>query len=140
MISDMTLPKAWPVTRGLAASALALVAISAGCANPDSAVGFDQPDTAARMRAIRTAAANNDVGAVPALIGRLESDDPAERLLAQRTLEKLTGESQGYEYAASKQERDAAVDRWVAWQAARSGGLRGGVSTMTRGEGGEHSP
>ena len=116
--------------------AVAVVA-STGCANPDSVVGFTEPDTAARMRAIQAAGANGDMHAIPALISRLDSDDPAERLLASRTLERLTGESQGYEYAASKSEREAATARWVQWYAAKSGGLSGGVSAMT---GGAQSP
>lgn len=109
-------------------------AFCAGCANPESVAGFAEPDTSARMRAIQAAVANNDMGAVPQLIGRLDSDDPAERLLASRGLERLTGETQGFDYAASKPDRDAAVERWVRWYAAKNGGASGGVSAMTAGE------
>lgn len=108
-------------------------AILGGCANPESAVGFTEPDTAARMRAIRRAGALQDQQAVPALISRLDSDDPAERLLAIRTLEKITGETQRFEYAASKEQREAGVRKWVEWYAQAHAREVGGVSAMNAG-------
>lgn len=91
------------------------------------------------MRAIRDAATKNDQAAVPALINRLDSDDPAERLLAQRALEKLTGQSCGYDHAASRQDRQAAVQRWVAWYQQERLGRRlvGGVGVL---DAQEHNP
>lgn len=88
-----------------------------GCADPDSAVGFDEPAPAARFRAIHSAAATDDQKAIPDLIQMLDSDDPAERVLAIGTLERLTGQSLGYDASASSTSRDAAVGRWVEWYA-----------------------
>lgn len=98
---------AWPV--------VAAVVLGGGCANPDAAVGFDEPDPDARFRAIRQAAAENDRSAIPELIDLLASDDPAERLLAIRSLEKLTGTTHGYDHAALPKVRQEAIQRWADW-------------------------
>ena len=45
----------------------------------------------------------------------LESSDPASRLVAIRALERLTGETMGYDHAGSVPERGVAVDRWWVW-------------------------
>jgi HEAT repeat protein len=92
-----------------------------GCANPDSAVGFHEKDPAARLRAIRQAAAAQDRSAIPGLIGELESDDPAERFLAIRALERITGQTQGYDHAAGSAKRQEAVRRWGVWYSQQSG-------------------
>ena len=102
---------------------LFVAAALAGCSDPGSAVGFDEKDPSARMRAIRQAAdAGGESGggaggqaSIKPLIHRLESDDPAERLVAIHTLERLTGEDFGYDHAASRPDRDAAIRRWADW-------------------------
>ena len=86
-----------------------------GCANPDDAVGFQEKDPAARLRAIRRATSEQDHAAIPDLIRALESDDPAERLFAFRGLEKLTGQTLGYDHAASREDRTQAAKRWAEW-------------------------
>lgn len=98
---------------GLGAAATLL----GSCANPDSAVGFTESSPNARIRAIRQAAAEGDKASVGPLIGLLESDDPAERLLAIRTLERVTGQTHGYDHAAGREERREAVRRWADWYA-----------------------
>jgi hypothetical protein len=99
----------------------ALIAVAAptipACTNPDSAVGFHEDDPAARLRAIRQAAANDDPATIPDLIDLLESDDPAERLLSIRSLERITHQTLGYDHAAPLEERRAAVRRWSEWYA-----------------------
>lgn len=94
---------------------------SVGCANPDSAVGFQERDPAARLRAIRQAAAAGDRSAIPDLIRLLESDDAAERLLAIRTLEHMTGQTLGYDHAAAPDDRRAAAERWADWYSHQPG-------------------
>ena len=96
----------WP---RLCVMAVVSVLVSA-CASPPR--GFDSPEPAARMDAIVEAARQNNRGAVPRIVPLLESDDPATRLLAIRTLEQLEGETLGYDYAASESAREAAVTRW----------------------------
>ncbi len=92
--------------------------------------GFDSPEPAARMEAAVAAADRGDLGAIPELIGLLDSDDPATRMVAIRSLERLTGETLGYEHAAGEGERGAAIGRWVEWERARADGEVGpaGVS------------
>lgn len=92
-----------------------VVFVWTGCADPSSVVGFEEYDSAARVRAIQQAGASKDRSAVPKLIARLESDDPAERLLAIRALERITGETHGFDHAGRTDERAAAVERWRSW-------------------------
>lgn len=94
---------------------VAIAATVGGCANPEQTVGFTEYDNAARLRAVRAAAASGDQSAVPALIARLSSDDPAERLLANSALERLTGTTMGYQHAVPPDQRQAAIDRWNQW-------------------------
>jgi HEAT repeat protein len=77
--------------------------------------GFDSPEPAARMEAALDAAARGDRDAIPHLIALLDSDDPATRLVAIGSLERLTGQTLGYHYAAPEREREEAVERWVEW-------------------------
>lgn len=88
--------------------------VASGC-RPGKVEGFESPQPAARVDAILEAAARGDQGAVRDLIVMLDSDDPLTRMLAIRTLERLTGESMGYAHDAPEPQRRAAVDRWVAW-------------------------
>ena len=73
---------------------------------------FDSPEPAARIDAIVDAAATEDKASVPGLVRMLESDDPATRLVAIRTLERMTGTTLGYDHAANQMDRDEAVVRW----------------------------
>jgi hypothetical protein len=84
----------------------------AGCAAETS---FDSSESAARIRAIQRAAATEDKAAIPKLIGLLDSDDPAVRMLSIRTLERMTGQTHGYDYAAPEWQRRPAVEVWRDW-------------------------
>ena len=85
-----------------------------GCARstPD---GFDELAPEGRINAIVRTAKDRDRSRVPELISQLDSDDPAVRMLAIRALERITGETMGYDHAASPRRRDEAVRRWVGW-------------------------
>lgn len=87
--------------------------VGAGCSSP--ARGFASADPGARLDAAVDAAARKDRSSIPELIKLLDSDDPAARLVAINTLHRLTGTTNGYDYAAPEAERREAVDRWVAW-------------------------
>ncbi len=91
-----------------------------GCAGGETS--FDSPESAARLRAIHQAAADDDRNSIPKLIEMLESDDPAVRVLSIRTLESMTGQTLGYDATAPSFERTPAVDRWQQWYAASAGG------------------
>ena len=100
--------------RAAAASILALLALT-GCTDPGSVVGFEEHDPAARFRATQKAAHDRDEAAIKPLILQLESDDAAERVFAIGTLERLTGQTLGYDHAAARSDRAVAVQRWVDW-------------------------
>lgn len=100
--------------RAAAAISFACLALG-GCSDPGSVVGFEEHDPAARFRATQQAARTSDESSIKPLIGQLESDDPAERLLAIHTLERLTGQTLGYDHAAPRADRAIAVQRWADW-------------------------
>lgn len=75
------------------------------------------------MNAAGKAAAAGDTSAVPSLVEMLRSDDPAERMLAIGTLEKLTGERLGFDPTGSASSRGAAIGRWEVRVAGGSGAV-----------------
>ncbi len=91
-----------------------------GCAEPPG--GFDSPVPAQRLNAITEAAEERDKGSVPDLIRMLSSDDPLVRLASIRSLERITGQTLGYDHAAPSPERWEATKRWVDWYNAREPG------------------
>lgn len=76
---------------------------------------FNSPEPAARNAAIVKAAESKDPAAIPDLVRMLDSDDPATRLLAIDALERITGQTLGYDYAAPDRDRREATDRWQKW-------------------------
>jgi hypothetical protein len=90
-----------------------LAAAVAGCASPPS--GFESPVPATRLDAITHAAETRDRDSIPELITMLDSDDPVVRLAAIRTLERITGTTLGYDYAAPDWQRRERVDAWADW-------------------------
>jgi HEAT repeat protein len=101
------------VWRLVAAGALSL----AGCTSP-APEGFDSPEPGRRIEAAVDAAARKDPAAVPGLIELLDSDDVGARMVAIRSLERITGQTLGYDYAAPEAQRQAAVARWMEWRSA----------------------
>lgn len=92
-----------------------------GCSDlPEREVGFDSSDPAGRVDALRDAAASGDRSAVPGLIVTLGSDDPAQRMLANRALVRVTGHDFGFDHAADQGARDAGAERWRAWWASEN--------------------
>jgi hypothetical protein len=115
-----------PNPRGLALAVPALLTMAlASCVEHDRE-GFDDVDPAARIRSIQDAAATGDRAAIPELIRSLDSDDPAERLLAIHTLQKLTGQTFGYDHSAPRPERMQAAQRWADWYSKGGGGASTG--------------
>lgn len=93
------------------------MALAPGC-GPAEPGGLDSLDPGERATAIAKAAETDDRAAIPRLITLLGSDDPGTRLLAIGALEKLTGETFGYDYAAPEPARLRSIERWVEWQSA----------------------
>lgn len=77
--------------------------------------GFDAAAPEARIDAILEVAREEDRTKVRELVEALDSDDPAVRMVAIRTLERLTGETRGYEHSDPPWRRREAVARWEAW-------------------------
>ncbi|MEK6700680.1 MAG: hypothetical protein AABZ53_00310 [Planctomycetota bacterium] len=99
----------------LGGTAGAMLLSAAGGCFASSERGVLSHDPAQRREAIVAAGASRDESAVVDLIARLDSQDPGERLLAIRSLEMITGETCGYDYAASPGERQSAILRWTDW-------------------------
>ena len=85
----------------------------AGCGPTEK--DFDSPLPARRTDALTSRAGLDDPSTIPGRIELLDSDDPLVRMLAIRSLQRMTGETFGYDHAAGQMERDMAVDRWVEW-------------------------
>lgn len=95
---------------------------------PQREVGFDSPDPAGRVEALRRAAAAGDPASIPGLIGLLDSADSAERMYASVALTRLTGQDFGYSHADPEAARQAAAARWQAWWEATQRGEAGARS------------
>jgi hypothetical protein len=95
--------------------ALMMLLTISGCAPVP--VGFDAPSELRRMDAVVEAAQTDDRSpeTIRSIIEQLDSFDPAMRMISIRTLERFTGQTLGYDYAAPSWERGLAVDRWVEW-------------------------
>ncbi len=69
----------------------------------------------ARARSVGLGRGQPDSQVVPALIARLDDEDPVVRLTANEELRKRTGRDFGYVPWASAEERSAAIARWRNW-------------------------
>lgn len=83
---------------------------------------MQSPDPLKRAEGAVIVSATRDAKEVPALVSLLEDSDPGVRLYAIVSLQKLFGESFGYDYYAPADQREAAVARWR--EALRTGSLR----------------
>jgi hypothetical protein len=100
------------------ASPSTLVAIgmsAAACAPSSLDGGFDSPNPAAKLYATQRAARTEDRSpeTLRHIVEQLDSDDPAVRLVAIDTLERLTGETFGYRADDPAPDRRAAIRRWT---------------------------
>ncbi len=108
-----------PVPRGWIVTPLLFLT---GCYSPSQ--GFDSPEPSQRLRAVLKAAKDKDQSAIPRMIRFLNSDDPALRLASIRTLESLTGQTLGYDYAAPEWQRREMIKPWVEWNNQRKASLQ----------------
>lgn len=109
-----------PVSRH-AVVVLALIAPGVGGCFGPAPGGFDSPEPGRRIEAAARAAERRDRTAIRPLISMLDSDDPAARLVAIRALERITGQTLGYDHAGPEHERRLAVERWMEWEARQGG-------------------
>ena len=96
-------------------SLLICLALLPACTAPTQQSGFDADDPSARTRALRSAVERNDRSAIPDMIEMLDSPDPAHRLLAIGALQRMTGQTLDYDYAATEHQREQAIRRWLQW-------------------------
>ena len=73
------------------------------------------PAPLVRARAVGWGRATSDPQVVPALVARLDDEDPVVRLAANEELRKRTGRDFGFVAWASAEERAAAIARWRSW-------------------------
>lgn len=103
---------------------LLTLALLASCAAPEPRADWNSDDPSERIMALEQSMRSPRRADVPHVIAMLDSADPAARMLAARHLERLTGETRGYDHAANVWEREEAIDRWVAWWNEGGTGLR----------------
>jgi hypothetical protein len=72
-------------------------------------------DPVNNIPAIQKAAETRDTKSVPALVGQLNSDDPAVRLYAIQALQRITGKTFDYHFYDEVDERRPAIARWQAY-------------------------
>jgi hypothetical protein len=106
-----------PILTPTIAVAILLVGCSQPALRPSFVNGTPEERTMAAMDAVRT----DDASKVPQLITMLDSEDPAERMIASDALFRLTGQSNGYNYADPEPLRSEAVARWRRWYLDRRG-------------------
>ena len=91
----------------------------AGCTAPRPPLVVTNPDPSVKIPAYKKAVRAKDRAAVRQFVKDLDSDDPAVRLYAIDALRRMTGNTFGYRYYQSDEQRRPAVDKWNEWLAAR---------------------
>lgn len=99
------------VNRRPFAFALLCVALSAGCDSSSVATA----ESMDRIQALQIMGRSGHEQDVPKMLPSLASEDPLVRWTAQRALVTLTGTTNGYEWAAARTDREAAIVAWMKW-------------------------
>jgi hypothetical protein len=73
------------------------------------------PDPSVKIPAYKKAVRKHDKAAIRQLVKDLENDDPAVRLYAIHALQEMTGETFGYRYFETDEQRKPAVRKWQQW-------------------------
>jgi hypothetical protein len=102
---------AWAVACGV------LAVGHAGCTAPRPPLVVTNPDPSVKIPAFKKAVREKDRAAVRQLVADLDNDDPAVRLYAIDALRRMTGETFGYHYYQSDEQRGPAVEQWRRWLA-----------------------
>jgi hypothetical protein len=103
--------------RGWVAPAVALgVAFCIpSCTAPRPPLVVTDPDPSVKIPAYKKAVRKHDKAAIRQLVKDLENDDPAIRLYAIHALQEMTGETFGYRYFETDEQRKPAVRKWQQW-------------------------
>jgi len=102
-----------------------------GCFSPEKP-SLASNDPALKIPAMKEVAREHDEKALKQLVKDLDSDDPAVRFYAIRTLKEITGESFDYRYYEDDLERLPALKRWQEWLATRKAGATQPSATNSR--------
>jgi hypothetical protein len=84
----------------------------AGCSGYPGPVSIENEDPAVKIPAMRRAAVARDSSKIASLVRELASDDPAIRLVAIESLEKITGQTHGYQWWNDARDNKAPITRW----------------------------
>jgi hypothetical protein len=99
-----------------ATAGLAALCGVVGC-GPAPQKALSNPDPSGKIPAMKEAVREHDLRAAPQLVKDLASDDGAVRFYAIEALHRLTGETFGYVYYQSEEQREPALKRWKDWLA-----------------------
>lgn len=100
---------------GTAFLSVAAAVCIGGCSGVSGPRVVADPDPSIKIPAIKAVAETNDYSEVKQLVKDLESDDPAVRFYSITALEKLTGQTFGYQYFVDEEKRAPALGKWKAW-------------------------
>lgn len=92
---------------------LPILLIGACSSNEPKTVVSEDPGL--KIPAMKAAADTKDLSQVKQLVKDLESDDPAVRFYSIGALDRLTGQTFGYQYYMEDDRRAAAIEKWKAW-------------------------
>ncbi len=114
--------KGQPLRTSLSIPACLAAMLVAGCApsGDDLYRQMQGEDPDERIEAIVQAGRQRDRDAVPHLVDRLTDSEADVRFFAIASLERITGETMGYEYYAPAPQRHEAVERWREWLRSRA--------------------
>lgn len=99
----------------LAALCGAAVGALGGCSQPKVEADIESDVPQERLMGLAASMRANDRSAAREYVEMLESQDPAVRMFAIGALERMTGETKGYDFAAPERDRAEAVGAWAAW-------------------------
>lgn len=103
--------------RRLLVAMFAVSLLAGACQAPRPDPDVRHPDPSVKIPAMKKAVREQDRAAIAPLIDDLDNDDPAVRLYAIEALERMTGETHGYQYWDDAKDRAPAIMRWRAWLA-----------------------
>jgi len=100
---------------------LLAAAMAGGCTQDPVEADLRGTDASSRIPALVKAGGTDEPKTVADLVHALLDEDPAVRLFAIQSLNKRFGQTLGYRYYASVDERQAGVDRWRQWLSEHAG-------------------
>ena len=103
----------------VAACGAVVLAPLAGCGRGRVKPVIGSRDPSEKIPGIVQAVRKRDLPKARYMVKALSSDDPAVRMFAIGGLERLTGETFGYNYYDDEDAREPAVKRWQQWLAAQ---------------------